>query len=71
MGITSSINTNIYETPVKIQAPSPKLSNMHSLRTDFHSSIGGDDIVSDDEHEGFFSGDHTFSSFLDELCGPF
>lgn len=41
------------------------------MKTDFHSSMGGDDMLLTDDDEDVFSNDNNFSSFLDELCGTF
>ena len=62
----------MFETPVKVQGPSPKLQNMQSMKTDILSSNGGDDLsLTDEDDERLFKNSNiTFSSFLDELCGP-
>lgn len=61
----------MYETPVKVSNAyySPKLSNMQSMKTDLHSSLGFDEYTDEEEHLAT-SSDH-FSSFLEDLCGPF
>lgn len=62
----------MYETPVKVSNAyySPKLSNMQSMKTDLHSSLGFDEYTDEEEHLVTSSSDH-FSSFLEDLCGPF
>ena len=66
-----------YETPVKFNTMNitPKLLNLQSIKTDFHSSRGGEDNSSsnsEEEEEYIFKSHHdNFSLFLDELCGPF
>ena len=72
--ITSNMarSENVYETPVKpalYHFTSPKLSNMPSIKTDFHSSIGGEDLNMSDVEDNAEA--ENFSFFLEELCGPF
>lgn len=69
----------VYETPIKVPQVSPELQTMQSLKTDLQSasSSRGDLTLTTsseqdvEEDSASDSCENNFSSFLDDLCGPF